>query len=470
MTSLVAARRGVQEPRVLHVPPAVASSAGHEAIELAESAGLILDPWQRRVLVDGLAERDDGQWAAFEVGLVVPRQNGKGSVLEAVELAGLFLFDERLILHSAHEFKTANEAFLRLRSLIDSSDDLRRKVRQYRQSNEVGVDLRSGARLRFVARSRGSGRGFTGDRVILDEAYNLDAESMAALLPTLSARPNPQLWYASSAPMVTSTQLLAVRRRALSGSGGRLAYFEWSIDPALDDPADPASWARANPALGIRIAEEFISAERDAMQDADAFARERLGVPDDPDDDGGPIPPALWRELEDHGSAIDAPAVLAWDVNPERTWSCFAVAGRRADDIAHLEVIDRREGTRWVVERAAELHGRYGLPVRLDPRQAGGLLAELAAEGVPVVEVGGVDLGRACGALVDAATGRQVRHIGQAPLTAAVAGAGVRPLGDAWAWSRKSSRVDISPLVAVTIALAGLLECVPAGDPMQAVW
>jgi hypothetical protein len=39
-----------------------------------------------------------------DVGLVVPRQNGKGTILEARELAGLFLFGES-ILHTSHEFR-----------------------------------------------------------------------------------------------------------------------------------------------------------------------------------------------------------------------------------------------------------------------------------------------------------------------------------------------------------------------------
>lgn len=96
--------QGHQIPRVTCWPQHV-TSAGHEAVDLAASAGLILDPWQAFVLEHALGERGDGQWAAFEVGLVVPRQNGKGSVLEARELAGLFLFGEELILHSAHEFQ-----------------------------------------------------------------------------------------------------------------------------------------------------------------------------------------------------------------------------------------------------------------------------------------------------------------------------------------------------------------------------
>ena len=76
-------------------------------------AGLELDPWQRYVLDVALRVRPDDRWAAFEVALIVARQNGKGAVLEARELAGLFLDlpDEKLILHSAHEFKTCSGAF-----------------------------------------------------------------------------------------------------------------------------------------------------------------------------------------------------------------------------------------------------------------------------------------------------------------------------------------------------------------------
>jgi hypothetical protein len=56
----------------------------------------------------------------------------------------------------------------------------------------------------------------------------------------------------------------------------------------------------------------------------------------------------------------------------------------------------------------------------------------------------------------DAAAQGEVRHLATAELIAALDGALKRPLGDAWAWSRKSSSVDISPLVAATLALWGL--------------
>jgi hypothetical protein len=157
-TSPSVALTGAQRPRVSSYPQAV-SSAGVEAVELAASAGLILDDWQQHVLNVGLGERADGKWAAFEVGLIVGRQNGKGSILEARELAGLFLFGEQLILHSAHEFKTAQEAFRRVLGLVQNTPDLEKLVSRVRTSHgEEGIELRNGARLRFVARSTGSGR------------------------------------------------------------------------------------------------------------------------------------------------------------------------------------------------------------------------------------------------------------------------------------------------------------------------
>lgn len=201
MNSGSAVLLGAQEPRYLLVPPGELTR-GPEAVELAASAGLILDPWQELVLDGGLAETPDGYWVANEVGLLVPRQNGKGGILEARELAGLFLFDEQLILHSAHEFKTASEAFRRLLSLVQNTPDLDRRVNRVRTSHgDEGIELIGGQRIRFVARSTGSGRGFSGDCIILDEAYNLSAAGMSAMLPTLSARPNPQIWYTSSAPL-----------------------------------------------------------------------------------------------------------------------------------------------------------------------------------------------------------------------------------------------------------------------------
>ena len=57
-----------------------------------------------------------------------------------------------------------------------------------------------------------------------------------------------------------------------------------------------------------------------------------------------------------------------------------------------------------------------------------------------------------CSTPCDQAT---ARHRGQRELTDAIKGAGRRSLGDQWAWARRLSTADISPLVAVTLASWG---------------
>jgi hypothetical protein len=187
------------------------------------------------VLAASLSERADGKWSAFEVGLVVSRQNGKGSILEARELAGLFLLGERLLIHSAHQFDTSLEAFSRLESLIADNDEFSSRVKKITRSHgEEGITLTNGQRVRFRTRTKGGGRGFSCDCLILDEAMILPTSSHGALLPTLSARPNPQVWYTGSAVDQNVHEhgevLTSIRERGLKQDDPALAYFEWSAD------------------------------------------------------------------------------------------------------------------------------------------------------------------------------------------------------------------------------------------------
>ena len=461
---------GAQRPRLASCPTTAVTSAGAEAVELAASAGLVLDDWQAWVLEQALGERADGKWAAFEVGLVVPRQNGKGSVLEAVELAGLFLFGERLILHSAHEFKTAQEAFRRVLQLVQNTPDLERRVARVRTSHgEEGIELRDGARLRFVARSTGSGRGFSGDRVILDEAYNLSAESMAALLPTLSARPNPQLWYTSSAGMDSSDQLRRIRERGMAGGDEGLAYFEWSAEDGADH-ADPGAHAQANPGYGTRIPAEFVERERAALP-AMEFARERLGIWDDHGAEAA-IDAATWAACADPGSRITGRLALA--VEKSERYTVVAAAGETADGKTHVEVIESRRGTSWVVERVTELVDRHDpVAVVLDPSSPAGMfLNDLRQAGVEVAEAGAREVAQGCVAFDDDVVEGRIVHLGEPVLTVAVAGSKRKATGDSWRWDRRG-KTDISPLVAVTLARHGLAKWKAENVddfPIAAVW
>ena len=465
-----------QPSALLDAPPRVSScptyssSAGREAVELAASAGLTLDPWQQLVLERSLGERADGKWAAFEVGIVVPRQNGKGAVLEARELAGLFLLGEQLILHSAHEFKTAQEAFRRVLMLVESSDDLRKRVAKVRTSHgEEGIELIGGARLRFVARSTGSGRGFSGDCVILDEAYRLPAESLGALLPTLSARPNPQLWYASSAGHVDSLVLRGVRDRAIAGDDPSLCYLEWSADPSTElDDRD--AWRQANPAMGLRISAEHVARELAAMPKAE-FARERLGLWDEPAGVDQALDQSAWQACSDPNSTPADPVCFGIDVSPDGAAS-IAVAGSCGEGLTHVEIVEHRNGTSWVAARVAELVRQWRpTSVILDVgSSAGALLPELEKAQVETVKIAGRELAQACVAFAALVAEQRVRHMEQPDLSAAVGAARRRRLGELWAFGRRGSFTDISPLVAASLAAWGHAQAEERPPQIIDVW
>jgi len=482
---------GWQTPPIETSPPSV-DTAGQEAIDLAAKAGLKLDPWQQHILRVCMGEKPDGQWSAPEVCVNVPRQNGKGAIIEARVLWGLFIGGEQGILVSAHEFKTTMNTMKRIERLIRGCPDLHKRVRHYHKTvGREGIELHDGRELRYVARSRGSGRGFTADCVIFDECMILGDDAMAALAPTTDAVDNSVLWFLGSAGLGSlSQQLGRLRRRALAAmeSGTPdpvLAYMEWSIAPHLDecprgctehDAIDSvASLLKSNPGVGYRLQVEKSMHRRLTMGDA-LYARERLGVGDYPSDVAETwqvIGEDVWRALAAADSAPEGQLAMAIDMTPERSHAAIGVAGAWRGG-THVEVIDHRPGTGWLLDRAAELHERH------QPRcwvidgggPAGSLIADLEERlGITVVQPKVREIAQACGQFYDAVTEQTLSHLDQAPLAAALAGAQKRPLGDAWAWARRGVNVDISPVVVVTLAKWGLgVDVEEASDPMDNIW
>jgi len=457
---------GSQRPSLLHLPNDRRGSAGPEAVQFAASAGLLLDDWQAWVLEVALSEQDDGLHSAFEIGLEVGRQNGKGSILEARQLAGLFLLGEQLQVHTAHEFRTTFEHFLRITRLIEDTPGLDRKVLRIRRgAGEQAIELKTGERLRFIARSSGGGRGFSGDTVYLDEAFAVTEQMMGALIPSLSARPNPQYWLSSSAPMANSRVLHAMRARAVSGESPRLFYAAWCNEPGTD-PDDWEAIARGNPALGHRITPEFVEAERAAMPLAE-FLRERLGIPDPLYDDtvsrDPKIPAEAWEATAttEHVRVEPGEVVLAFDCSPGGEWSSIAIAAGDTTS-PYVELVEHRGGTTWLPERLVELAQRWRPTVVVSDGVGpvgsviGSVFHAFRQAGVDtevLKQLSTKEYKAACGLFFSDVTEHRLRRPpNQGPLDLAVADATERRLGEAWAWDRRSATVPISPLVAATIA------------------
>jgi phage terminase large subunit-like protein len=476
---------GSQTPRVESVPPWV-TSGGEKAVALAAITGQQLDPWQCNVLQGALGRTASGRFSAPEVGLVIPRQNGKTVIIEVAILSGIYL-QHLQVVYTAHLMATSRRTRMRIQQLIESTPDLEREVKQIRISNEEqSIELKSGARVDFVARSGSTARGWSGDMVFMDEAFAVADDHIGALMPIMFARPNWQLWYASSAGKPTSHALRRIRQRGIDGDPG-LAYYEWSIDEELykSNPegvaANPAMWARANPSYGIRITGETLALAQRSM-DAVEFAREVLGIWDDPR--GAPIiDPIAWARLMDPSSQIQGSMVFALDVSPGLESGAIGTAGYRDDGLVHIEItgadqLDHRPGVDWMVPRIVELDTQWKPAAWvLDPSgPAGALLTDLTEAGIEVQTVNVREVAQASGAMLKAASSppdtSPLRHLGQIELDEAVRAAKKRDVGDGgWAFGRRATEQDISPLVAVTLALHGLAVYGPARyDVLQSVY
>lgn len=277
--------KGSQEPRIKVEPHRVSTDGADAALLMAEY-GCKLDDWQQIVLDCWLGRDDDGRRNVTSAGLSLPRQNGKNVCLEAREFYGLVVDGER-ILHTAHQVRTSKKSFRRLAAMFTDKrhPEVTDIVKNIRYTNgEECIELDNGGMIEFSARSRQAARGFDGiSLVVHDEAQELTDDQVEAIMATLSASStgNRQIIYTGTPPYPNCPGVVFRRRRTvcLNDAGKHDCWHEWSVEADSIDKinvADKTLWYMTNPALGIRLDEEFTEEEKRSMS-PDGFARERLG-------------------------------------------------------------------------------------------------------------------------------------------------------------------------------------------------
>jgi hypothetical protein len=471
---------GDPAPAILVLPPAAASlDEAEAAIELWEFyKRRKLDAAQRLTVQVMMATRGDGLWAAPTTGREESRQNGKGDEIEVVELWDLVQRAAR-VLHTVHDaVLLATEAQSRLISVIEGHADLRRKMqRAWRGTGQQMIEMRNGGIIWYRTRTGGGGRGVDEvDRIVVDEAQHAEEEHLAAITPTQLASANPQLNAMGSAGIEGKSRWWwRLRKRALSSEPGDLGYVghtaeDVSLGPdgrvrrAAVDATDRRLLHRANPALGAgRVSEAFFDEQLRRLGEA-LFAREHLGVWDaEPDEGGGPIDPARWESLTDADSLpADSTVRLALDAPPDRKSATFSTAGKRTDNLLHVQVSYHEPLAKEssplkdrVVALALQLTKGHNTSLILPPSSpARAWKADLLAAAVPLDEMTPAEYAEACGRIANAIDEGTLRHRGQPEMNNAVAGLASKASGDVEAWSRRSSSSNIAPFVAATCALA----------------
>lgn len=487
-------RRGSQQPTWLEVPSdAFDNGSGDDAIELAALAGLELDDWQQDIMRASLLVRESNpsKWAASTVHLVVGRQNGKGSLLEARQLAGLVLFKSDLAIHTAQALTTTAEHFLRMQHLIEGCPDIERKVMRIRTGKgDESIEMRSGARLRFLARGEKSGRGFAGvDDLYLDESMFLADGMMRSVFSTMAAKSkkgNPSTWVAGSAPYAgRPEQEWALKQLGILRSERRppsTLYVDFGIVPPTAEELDEIgsleawieravndrdNWYATNPALGERISEEFCEEELTKYGPL-GFAVERLSLaipPEDAENRSG-------IELADFDSAVDefdlnSGATIGVAVDERGARGALVAAGL-VDGRTCVEVVASggiAELVEWIRRQAVGAIGKLAFAGSSN----GSMVVTLLGAECPLTER--FSQQQVCTAealFVDLVSSAAVVHRGDSRLRAAILGAEQSASGSSqWSWLLRKASADITPLKAAAIAAASCRTDADAFDPNE---
>lgn len=423
-------------------------------------------PWQRLVVDVALELKADGLPAYRQVLATLPRQQGKTTLLLSVEVlrALLWLPDEsgagirQKVRYSAQSGLDARKKLLEDQApLIEASmfSDYVRHV--HRTMGDEYIDFHNGSRIAVTASSLSAGHGGIVDLGMLDEAFDdIDDRREQSLIPAQATRADAQVWIASTAGNEDSIYLerkvAAGRQAAEEDVREGLAYFEWAASPELPVD-DPATWRTCMPALGHTITEEVVRLAspssptgmtepdfRRAFLNQWAKGQRRL------------IPAAVWAGVVSQNAEPAGNMVLGIDVAADRTHSAIVVCDweRRA------EVVEYGEGTSWLKDRVVELAKKLDAPIVLDRRgPAGSVYEELLNEWD--IQLHAMDTNEvigACSVFWDRMADRDFRVRGpNGPLDEAVRHAAKRPVGDNWVWARKGAAADLSPLVALTLAL-----------------
>lgn len=457
----------LSRPTLRVVPRRVSDATlGPLAVQLASGYGLTADPWQADPVECMLCRRKNGRYAAATVKISAPRQNGKNAILEIRELFGMVVLGEKF-LHTAHEVKTARKAFRRIASFFENDrqyPELAAMVLEIRKTNgQEAILLSNGGSIEFIARSSGSGRGFTVDVLVLDEDQDLTDEELAALLPTISAAPlgNPQVILTGTPPdpdkpdAAKGEVARRIRADAIAGNDPNLVCIDYGVkDGPMPDVDDRDLWYMHNPALGGRLNIAEVIRERKLMS-PEKFAAERLGWWGDPQTaTAGVIDIFAWARQARPTAPQPTRGTLVIDVSPDRTSSSLGIAAEGTVPGATLVFSRTEAGMAWVVPSVVDLQEKRDIvEVALHPGgQAGALIPELNAAGVEFHEMTAREMGQACAAFQTGVKEGTIEHLGQAELDAAVANAKTKYSGEIEVWDRRDHSINITSLVSTSAA------------------
>ena len=452
--------------RHLIMPSGIVSTAWPSVEAQLDRLDLPLDRWQQGLCQAILAKRESGQYACGIGGAVasIPRQSGKTHTIGALIFALCLANADLLVLWTAHRTRTHNETFKTMDGMANRKR-IAPFVRGVRKANgEQEIEFTNGSRILFGAREAGFGRGFAMvDVVVLDEAQILTEKAMEDMVPATNAAPNGLVLMVGTPPRPVDPGEVFLHRRAaaLSGEDEDILYVELSADESAN-PDDRKQWAKANPSYPHRTSETSILRMRKLLGSDDSFRREALGIWDSVQGSSA-FGRGHWEAVPkaERPEGVEMGALgVAVSIDLEKA-AIVAAAQLGGGESLIRSMQHGPNPDDWLVDAVADLQARHDVPVVIDGKGP-------AADFIPTLKtrlgkslhvVGMSDVQDACAGIYKAVRAGEVVHAcdGESDeIDTAVHSAAKRDLGDRWAWGRRKSGKDISPLEAATLALWGL--------------
>lgn len=473
------------------------ATLGPQVGEVARRLGFVLMEWQQHVVdvaLEVIEDRDSPSGFGLVYPMAVltgPRQNGKTAIvlsklIHRAKATTVFGGPQRM-LYTAQDRNEARKKWLDDHvARLERARSFRGQFKISKANGAEGIRWRNGSFHGICAPTDTAAHGDTLDEGVIDEAFAHQTDDVEqGMSPAMITRRNKQFFVLSTAGDESSFYFWrqVVTGRALTSSEGvaPLCYFEWSA-PEDADIESPDVWRACNPAFGVTITEaalrsEFRRLSAKGPEGIKQFRRAHLNqwveIPMLEESTPLVIPIEVWTRWIDEQLAdtnpdpkptpmLD-PVALAIDASPELASVAISAAGYRPDGLPQVECIEHRPGSEWATAVLLELVRKHKpSAVLIDPNgPAGSLVPDLERAGIELTKVSAGDHARATGAFVDRATKGTLRHLGQPEMTVALQGARKRPMGEAFAWTRRDTSADVCPLISCTLALWGLLSAPP---------
>ena len=316
----------------------------------AKGKKMTLMPWQAHLIEELFGRVDDtGKRQYVEALVFVPRKAGKSATAAALALWALFgegEIDAQVVV-AARDRNQASHIFKAAADMVERSPDLKKVCRVYRPNKRIVFEA-TRSTLFVISADAYAAHGLSCSCAIIDELHTQrDRRLFDALKTSQGARREPILLSLTTAGDTGHRPTIAretwehasrVRDGLVEDPQFLPMIFEASEEDKWDDPA---TWAKAQPSLGVTVPVAWYAkeCERAKATPAREATFRQLYLNQWVGSAAGWIRQGVWEALEGAGIPEGEPVVAGLDVGAVSDLTSLALLWTDREDTWHVKSI-----------------------------------------------------------------------------------------------------------------------------------